>query len=129
VDGQVVAFHQFGGAVAGCGLVGNLSYIVQATMPIIPSNMHYDAFFQRASWNAPYPYQSKLAGSGSGRPCSSQLIDIPTGLGKTAAVVMAWLWNRVVLQRGDWPRRLVYCLPMRTLVERRRHVLQHGPWQ
>jgi len=50
-------------------------------------------------------------------PCRSQLINIPTGLGKTAAVVMAWLWNRVALQRSDWPRRLVYCLPMRTLVE------------
>ena len=30
---------------------------------------------------------------------------------------MAWLWNRVALQDPRWPRRLVYCLPMRTLVE------------
>ncbi len=45
------------------------------------------------------------------------LIDIPTGFGKTAAVVLAWLWNRVSKRRRDWPRRLVYCLPMRTLVE------------
>ncbi len=45
------------------------------------------------------------------------LIDIPTGFGKTSAVVLAWLWNRVFKQRDDWPRRLVYCLPMRTLVE------------
>ena len=65
----------------------------------------------------PYPYQARLAGEESGRPCESQLIDIPTGLGKTAAVTMAWLWNRVILNRPDWPRRLVYCLPMRTLVE------------
>ena len=50
-------------------------------------------------------------------PCRSQLINIPTGLGKTAAVVLAWLWNRVARQGQDWPRRLVYCLPMRTLVE------------
>jgi len=27
--------------------------------------------------------------------CESRLIEIPTGLGKTAAVVLAWLWNRV----------------------------------
>jgi hypothetical protein len=31
-----------------------------------------------------------------GRACSSLLINIPTGLGKTAAVVLAWLWNHVV---------------------------------
>ena len=48
------------------------------------------------------------------------LIDIPTGFGKTGAVVLAWLWNRVLKQRDDWPRRLVYCLPMRTLVEQTR---------
>ena len=45
------------------------------------------------------------------------LIEIPTGFGKTGAVVLAWLWNRVLKHRDDWPRRLVYCLPMRSLVE------------
>jgi CRISPR-associated endonuclease/helicase Cas3 len=54
----------------------------------------------------------------NGTECQSRLINIPTGLGKTAAVVLAWLWNRAHLQNPDWPRRLVYCLPMRTLVER-----------
>ncbi len=77
---------------------------------------------------SPYEYQSRLACGergdkgeevwlSSGPQCGSQLIDIPTGLGKTAAVVMAWLWNRVILKDPEWPRRLVYCLPMRTLVE------------
>jgi len=64
----------------------------------------------------PYDYQQRLAGSG----CESRLISVPTGLGKTAAVVLAWLWNRVHNQNPDWPRRLVYCLPMRTLVEQTR---------
>ncbi len=45
------------------------------------------------------------------------LIDVPTGFGKTSAAVLAWTWNRVLKHREDWPRRLVYCLPMRTLVE------------
>ena len=49
--------------------------------------------------------------------CHSQIINVPTGLGKTAAVVLAWLWNRVQIRNPEWPRRLVYCLPMRTLVE------------
>lgn len=85
-----------------------------------PSIMiHYPAFFARAFGDGriPYHYQERLAGGDAGKHCTSQLIDIPTGLGKTAAVVLAWLWNRVALQRSDWPRRLVYCLPMRTLVE------------
>lgn len=88
----------------------------------------FDAFFQAATGNAPYDYQRRLAGvtvegpaPAGPFPCQSQLINIPTGLGKTAAVVIAWLWNRVahpaVAHRDTWPRRLVICLPMRTLVE------------
>ena len=42
---------------------------------------------------------------------------MPTGLGRTAAVVVAWLWRRAGGHRlSPLPRRLVYCLPMRTLV-------------
>jgi CRISPR-associated endonuclease/helicase Cas3 len=68
----------------------------------------------------PFDYQARLAGGNDGTACESKLINVPTGCGKTAAVVLAWLWNRAVLQRADWPRRLVYCLPMRTLVEQTR---------
>lgn len=75
--------------------------------------MEQTEFFERATGKKPYTYQEELAGGNVGRPCASQLIDIPTGLGKTAAVVLAWLWNRVALQRKDWPRRLVYCLTIR----------------
>lgn len=78
--------------------------------------MDFHSFFTQATGHGPYRYQEELAGVRV-TTCRSKLIDIPTGLGKTAAVVLAWLWNRVVLQRSDWPRRLVYCLPMRTLVE------------
>ena len=49
-----------------------------------------------------------------------QQLDIPTGLGKTAAVVLAWLYRRFghpdkSIRRAT-PRRLIYCLPMRVLV-------------
>ena len=92
----------------------------------------FRTFFEKATGHAPYDYQKRLAGdepsegerSNQGGPCVSRLIDVPTGLGKTAAVVMAWLWNRVVLNRPDWPRRLVYCLPMRALVEQTRDNVQ-----
>lgn len=81
----------------------------------------FDEFFRHATGNAPYAYQRRLANDTAGRACASQLINIPTGLGKTAAVVLAWLWNRVAhpdaAHRDTWPRRLVICLPMRTLVE------------
>lgn len=91
--------------------------------------MTYVEFFRQTSGKPePYGYQCHLAcgpGADLGRPetltggtsCGSQLISIPTGLGKTAGVVLAWLWNRVHLNSENWPRRLVYCLPMRTLVE------------
>ena len=87
---------------------------------------HY--FLTATGFDDPHDYQKRLACGERGerrqaewlrdsRACESMLIDIPTGMGKTAAVVLAWLWNRVSKQRDDWPRRLVYCLPMRTLVK------------
>lgn len=79
----------------------------------------YREFFNKAmGWDecdpqrGPYPYQVHLATD----PTFPELLDIPTGLGKTAAVVIAWLWRRLLDDR-DTPRRLVYCLPMRVLVE------------
>lgn len=84
--------------------------------------MNFEAFFHAATGNTPYAYQRRLACGELGQTaCESQLINIPTGLGKTAAVVLAWLWNRIAhpntTHRETWPRRLVICLPMRTLVE------------
>ena len=60
---------------------------------------------------SPYPYQQRLADE----PWPD-VLEIPTGLGKTAAILLAWLHKR---QRQDahTPRRLVWCLPMRVLVE------------
>lgn len=83
----------------------------------------FSSFFEAATGHRPYLYQSELATSGSA--CASRLISVPTGMGKTAAVALAWLWNRVMRGRDDWPRRLVYCLPMRTLVEQTRDEIQN----
>jgi len=70
-------------------------------------------------WNTlfgsnPYPWQTKLA---SDPNCQNRLIHIPTGFGKTQAVLGAWIYRRLVRQDPSWPRRLVWCLPMRVLVE------------
>jgi CRISPR-associated endonuclease/helicase Cas3 len=100
------------------------------------NNLDFCAAFGAATGlPQPYAYQCRLAcgpyaslenaeSLRSGAPCCSLSINVPTGLGKTAGAVLAWLWNRVLYQesshRNSWPRRLVYCLPMRTLVEQTR---------
>lgn len=81
-------------------------------------NMNFDGFFERATGNQPFPFQRDFA-------CEalSALVDIPTGLGKTAMTVLGWLWRRRFASdtvRRATPRRLVYCLPMRVLVEQTR---------
>jgi CRISPR-associated endonuclease/helicase Cas3 len=77
----------------------------------------FDEWFKRATGNDPFPYQRRFA-EGTEIP---QLVDVPTGLGKTAMVVLGWLWRRRFAEsekiRKATPRRLVYCLPMRVLVE------------
>ncbi len=67
-----------------------------------------------ASALAPHPWQAELA---RGEKCADRLIRIPTGFGKTLGVLTAWLWHRGVRDDTRWPRRLVWCLPMRVLVE------------
>jgi CRISPR-associated endonuclease/helicase Cas3 len=54
-------------------------------------------------------------------------VQIPTGLGKTAMVILGWLWRRFHGReevRAGTPRRLIYCLPMRVLVEQTRENAQ-----
>ena len=83
--------------------------------------MDYLTFFQRATAAdgrglSPYPYQQRLA-VGARWP---DVLRIPTGVGKTAAAVLGWLYRRREAPeavRQATPRRLAYCLPMRTLVE------------
>lgn len=83
--------------------------------------MEFKEFFERATRieGGPYDYQRRLA-----TEPWPDLLDVSTGLGKSAAVVLAWLWKRGWrMGKRDGPaddatpRRLVYCLPMRTLVE------------
>ncbi len=80
----------------------------------------FDGFFRQATGHeGPFDYQQKLALDEE----LAQLLDVPTGAGKTAGVVLAWLWRRRFADeatRKATPRRLVYCLPMRVLVEQTR---------
>lgn len=94
--------------------------------------MDFDSFFRRAFGKAddqafkPFDYQARLATKNW-----SDLLDVPTGMGKTAAVTLAWLWKRGWRQgeRGaasddTTPRRLIWCLPMRVLVEQTKNNIE-----
>ncbi len=81
--------------------------------------MNYDDFFHEATKTAqpqkPYPYQRDLALA----PNWPEALSAPTGAGKTAAATLGWLYRRRYAPepvRAATPRRLIFCLPMRTLV-------------
>ena len=88
--------------------------------------MTFAEFFRKATTSStepqgrtPYPYQTAFA-EGDSLP---ELLNVPTGVGKTAAAILGWLYRRreaASQMRDTTPRRLVYCLPMRTLVEQTR---------
>ena len=59
----------------------------------------------------PYPYQETLADE-----AWPDIVEVPTGMGKTPGIILGWLYKRLHSD-PDTPRRLVYCLPMRVLVE------------
>lgn len=67
----------------------------------------------------PRLWQRELAEAST---CRDRLIRIPTGLGKTEGVLAAWSFHRLQHLDDHWPRRLVWCLPMRVLVEQTEQV-------
>jgi CRISPR-associated endonuclease/helicase Cas3 len=76
--------------------------------------------FRKATENPkPFPYQARFAEADE----LPELVHAPTGAGKTATAVLGWLW-RYRFTRKPTPRRLVYCLPMRVLVEQTRDEAQ-----
>lgn len=86
--------------------------------------MDFEAFFRCAfaGKSSPYAYQTALS-----HHDWPDMLDVPTGMGKTAAITLAWMWKRGWRREGrqeipdaGTPRRLVWCLPMRVLVEQTR---------
>jgi CRISPR-associated endonuclease/helicase Cas3 len=72
----------------------------------------FDEFFRNATGHPPYGYQQRLARDGL-----PAVLRAPTGSGKTG-IVLAWLWRRLHGQDpAVTPRRLLYALPQRSLVE------------
>lgn len=72
--------------------------------------------YVRTTGHAPYPWQARVALDGL-----PELLEVPTGCGKTLGVLLGWLYRRrfhpdQAVGRAT-PRKLVFTLPMRTLVE------------
>lgn len=80
--------------------------------------MTFDEFFKNATGleGGPYPFQREFAQAEN----LCQLVYVPTGLGKMAMAILGWMWRRFKASeeiKKTTPMRLVYCLPMRVLVE------------
>jgi CRISPR-associated endonuclease/helicase Cas3 len=81
------------------------------------SQLDFKRMFSQATGQDPFPYQCRFADT------VPSLANVPTGFGKTAMAILGWVWRRLVADdsvRSNTPRRLVYCLPMRVLVEQTR---------
>ena len=73
-----------------------------------------DAFRALSGGHEPHDWQRALA---SDTECTNRTARVPTGFGKTHGAAAAWIWHRVLRNDDAWPRRLVWCLPMRVLAE------------
>lgn len=73
-----------------------------------------DLFVAATGGSAPFDWQRRMAVASE----LPEVVRVPTGAGKTEGAVLSWLWRRGHPDfRAATPRRLVYCLPMRVLVE------------
>src|SRR6266566_1373153 len=72
----------------------------------------FNEFYKRATGYEPYGYQARIARDGL-----PPAVRAATGTGKTG-VILAWLWRRLHGPHpAGTPRRLVYALPQRSLVD------------
>jgi CRISPR-associated endonuclease/helicase Cas3 len=85
----------------------------------------FDSWFAKLAGSAavPHDWQREL---GTAHDVRNQLIRIPTGMGKTLGVLAAWSWHRLHRADDTWPRRLVWCLPMRVLAEQTEAIVRDG---
>lgn len=78
--------------------------------------MDFDQLVQEATDHGAYEYQRRVAVEGL-----PEVLRVPTGSGKTQAVILGWLFRRRhhpdPAVRASTPHWLVFVLPMRVLVE------------
>jgi len=54
------------------------------------SSLRFEDWFKAATGFTPFPYQTRFATEET----LPQILEVPTGLGKTACAVLGWLWRR-----------------------------------
>jgi len=74
--------------------------------------MMYRDFFSQMTGHEVYSHQVRFAEE----ELHDIVINVPTGCGKTEMAVLTWLYHRVERGEREWPRRLVLCFPLRSLV-------------
>ncbi|PQO25816.1 hypothetical protein C5Y96_23710 [Blastopirellula marina] len=72
----------------------------------------FASWFNQVTGFSPHDWQIALANEPA---LQNRLVHIPTGFGKTLGVASVWAFHR--REGNDWPRRLIWCLPSRVLVE------------
>jgi CRISPR-associated endonuclease/helicase Cas3 len=82
--------------------------------------MDYADFFSATTGHPPLPYQERFRATSADRI----MLKVPTGLGKTDAVLIAWLHRRITEPQST-PRRLIWCLPGRALTEQLFSIAKH----
>ena len=80
--------------------------------------MQYKVFFEKLTDFSPYVFQNELEGNYSKE--QSVILQAPTGSGKTwaaiAPFIYSWyLWKIGKQKAGQFPKKLIYSLPLRTL--------------
>ena len=108
------------GRAGACGrepaapLTGSVTVARYCSVPeMCEITVDFDPAFKALTGHAPFPWQRELfARLSAGDPPPA--IDIPTGLGKTAVMVI-WLLARA--RRASLPRRLVYVVDRRAVVD------------
>jgi hypothetical protein len=76
--------------------------------------LHPASHFEAAAGFSPLPFQQAWMEQGEAAPIRT--LEAPTGLGKSLAMLVGWLWDRQQRPQST-PRRLVYQLPLRILTE------------
>lgn len=80
---------------------------------------HYREFFRDLTGFFPFPYQVDFAS----RDKTYTALSVPTGLGKTLCCLVSWLYDSIHSPQAT-PRRLIFQLPLRTLVTQTHSTIQ-----
>ena len=82
----------------------------------MPARTDIDTLYERAlgPGAAPFEFQRVIAETGF-----PEVLDVPTGCGKTPAMLLGWLYRKLLHPdesvREETPTRLIWCMPLRTL--------------